>query len=104
MGREELNRIDQRLRNIQSKYADDPRTFKYAPTFGSATVDGLSLSPHEYWQPNCRLGYERHDRAGRGTPNSRNGSSPKRTATEIGEIDLAVPRDRAGTFEPVTGA
>ena len=48
------------------------------------------------------LGYERHAPAGRGTPNSRNGSSPKRVTTEVGEVDLRVPRDRAGTFEPVT--
>ena len=48
------------------------------------------------------LGYERNDPAGRGTPNSRNGSSPKRVKTDIGEVDLRVPRDRAGTFEPVT--
>ncbi len=48
------------------------------------------------------LGYERHAFEGRGTPNSRNGSSPKRLKTEIGEVDLRVPRDRAGTFEPVT--
>lgn len=48
------------------------------------------------------LGCERHDPSGRGTPNSRNGSSPKRVKTEVGEVDLRVPRDRAGTFEPVT--
>ena len=48
------------------------------------------------------LGYERHDPAGRGTPNSRNGSSPKRVKTDVGEVDLPVPRDRAGTLEPVT--
>ncbi|WP_420431788.1 IS256 family transposase [Candidatus Poriferisocius sp.] len=48
------------------------------------------------------LGYERHAPEGRGSGNSRNGSSPKRVTTEIGEIDLRVPRDRAGTFEPVT--
>ena len=48
------------------------------------------------------LGYERHAVEGRGTPNSRNGSTPKRVTTEIGEIDLAVPRDRSGTFEPAT--
>ena len=48
------------------------------------------------------LGYERHAVEGRGSGNSRNGSSPKRVTTEIGEIDLRVPRDRAGTFEPVT--
>ena len=48
------------------------------------------------------LGYERHAPEGRGTPNSRNGSTPKRVTTEIGEVDLRVPRDRAGSFEPVT--
>jgi putative transposase len=48
------------------------------------------------------LGYPPHDRAGRGTGNSRNGSYEKTVVTEIGEVDLRVPRDRAGTFEPVT--
>ncbi len=46
------------------------------------------------------LGYEKGDPAGRGSPNSRNGSTPKTLSTEVGEIPLAVPRDRAGTFEP----
>jgi putative transposase len=46
------------------------------------------------------LGYEKGDPAGRGSPNSRNGTSPKTLATEVGDVPLAVPRDRAGTFEP----
>src|SRR5688500_10094718 len=46
------------------------------------------------------LGYEKGDPAGRGSPNSRNGTTPKTLATEVGEIPLAVPRDRAGSFEP----
>src|SRR5918911_833669 len=46
------------------------------------------------------LGYEKGDPAGRGSPNSRNGSTPKTVATEVGDIGLATPRDRAGTFEP----
>src|SRR5882757_1862616 len=46
------------------------------------------------------LGYEKGDPAGRGSPNSRNGSSPKTVATEVGDVALAVPRDRAGSFEP----
>jgi putative transposase len=46
------------------------------------------------------LGYEKGDPAGRGSPNSRNGSSPKSLATEVGDVPLAVPRDRAGSFEP----
>jgi transposase-like protein len=48
----------------------------------------------------AHLGYEKHDPAGRGSGNSRNGSTPKRLLTEIGGIDLEVPRDRAGSFEP----
>jgi transposase-like protein len=33
-------------------------------------------------------------------PNHRNGATPKRVLTDAGDLDLAVPRDRAGTFAP----
>lgn len=46
------------------------------------------------------LGYDRYAPAGRGSGNSRNGTSPKTVRTEIGEVTVQVPRDRAGTFEP----
>lgn len=46
------------------------------------------------------LGYEKGDPAGRGTGNSRNGHSGKTVLTEDGEVDLEVPRDRNGSFEP----
>ena len=46
------------------------------------------------------LGYEKHDRAGHGSGNSRNGFSAKRLGTEVGDIDVATPRDRIGSFEP----
>lgn len=46
------------------------------------------------------LGYEKGDPAGRGSANSRNGSSAKTLATEVGPVPLAVPRDRDGSFEP----
>ena len=48
------------------------------------------------------LGYPPNDVAGRGSGNSRNGYSAKTVKTEIGEVDLRVPRDRAATFDPVT--
>lgn len=48
------------------------------------------------------LGYERHAVEGRGSGNSRNGTYPKTVVTEIGEVEVAVPRDRNGTFEPAT--
>jgi len=46
------------------------------------------------------LGYERGDPAGRGSGNSRNGTSPKTVHTDIGTVDLDVARDRNGDFEP----
>ncbi|QHC23741.1 IS256 family transposase [Streptomyces sp. GS7] len=46
------------------------------------------------------LGYEKHDRAGRGSGNSRNGTSPKTVLTDAGAATLDVPRDRDGSFEP----
>ena len=46
------------------------------------------------------LGYDKHDAAGRGSGNSRNGTSSKVLLTEAGAIDLDIPRDRNGDFEP----
>jgi putative transposase len=48
------------------------------------------------------LGYEHYDPAGRGSGNSRNGAYPKTVKTDVGPVRLSVPRDREGTFEPVT--
>jgi len=44
------------------------------------------------------LGYEKHDPAGRGSGNSRNGTVPKRIDTEVGPVGLDRPRDRNGSF------
>mgnify|MGYP000336023935 CR=1 FL=1 len=46
------------------------------------------------------LGYDKHDAAGRGSGNSRNGTRSKTVFTEIGQVDLDVPRDTNSTFEP----
>jgi putative transposase len=47
------------------------------------------------------LGYGRHEAVGKGSGNSRNGSTPKTVQTEVGPVDVKVPRDRAGTFSPM---
>ncbi|MEC5193148.1 putative transposase [Arthrobacter sp. MP_M7] len=48
------------------------------------------------------LGYEKHDAAGKETGNVRNGTRSKTVLTETtGPVVIDVPRDRAGTFEPV---
>lgn len=46
------------------------------------------------------LGYTKHDDAGKQTENRRNGHSPKTVRSEYGDMELAVPRDRDGEFEP----
>jgi putative transposase len=46
------------------------------------------------------VGYEHGDPAGRGSPNKRNGNTPKTVLTEVGPVPLDVPRDRNSTFEP----
>ncbi|GDY24026.1 IS256 family transposase [Verrucomicrobiota bacterium] len=46
------------------------------------------------------LGYDKHAAAGRGSGNSRNGTSPKTLKGEAGEVTIEVPRDRNGAFEP----
>jgi len=46
------------------------------------------------------LGYEKHDPEGRLSGNSRNGTSRKRLKGDFGEAEIAVPRDRNGTFTP----
>jgi len=46
------------------------------------------------------LGYSHGDPAGRNGANSRNGTRPKTVLTEVGPVQLAVPRDRDASFEP----
>ncbi len=53
---------------------------------------GAELSEH--------LGYEKGDPGGRGSGNSRNGYSSKTVLGDDGAIEIAVPRDRNGSFEP----
>src|SRR5581483_6496680 len=46
------------------------------------------------------LGYDKGERPAQPTGNHRNGTSPKTVSTEIGPVQIQVPRDRAGHFEP----
>jgi putative transposase len=47
------------------------------------------------------LGYDKHDPAGRGSGNSRNGTRAKTVFTEIGPVEIEVPRDTNSSFDPV---
>lgn len=46
------------------------------------------------------LGYTRYDYRNKDTENSRNGHSRKTMKTSAGDLEIAVPRDRNGEFEP----
>src|SRR5215467_11797712 len=46
------------------------------------------------------LGYEKNQAEGRGSGNSRNGKSRKKLKGDFGEVEIEVPRDREGEFEP----
>src|SRR5438034_2724678 len=46
------------------------------------------------------LGYEKNALEGRGSGNSRNGTSRKKLKGDFGEVEIEVPRDREGEFDP----
>ncbi len=46
------------------------------------------------------LGYDKHDAAGRNSGNSRNGTRVKTVLTDVGPVEVKVPRDVEGSFEP----
>ena len=57
---------------------------------------GLEVEMEEH------LGYEKHAVEGRDGGNSRNGTRSKKVITEVGPVEIDVPRDRDGSFEPKT--
>ncbi|WP_460716912.1 IS256 family transposase, partial [Microbispora hainanensis] len=46
------------------------------------------------------LGYDKHERGGSQTGNARNGTRTKTVITDVGPVEISVPRDRDATFEP----
>ena len=53
---EELERITRQLQVISTRYSNDPAQLNFPSAFGSATVEGLSLTPIEYFRRNCYIG------------------------------------------------
>lgn len=47
------------------------------------------------------LGYTKYSPQGKNTGNSRNGKTPKTIKNDNGQIDLEIPRDRNGSFDPI---
>ena len=63
-------------------------------TIAEFMEDGLEVELSE------ALGYSKYDYKHKETENSRNGHSSKKLRTSYGEVDVSIPRDRKGEFEP----
>ena len=79
------------LSNVSSM-EDIQNLFK--ETIAEFMEDGLDVELSE------ELGYSKYDYKNKDTDNSRNGHSPKTLRTSFGTVDVSVPRDRKGEFEP----
>src|SRR5436309_10727688 len=86
--------LDQLLANYEKPedLTGDDGLFKQLKKALIERALGAELTEH--------LGSEKGDPAGRGRGNSRNGTSSKTVLTDAGEVELSIPRDLAGTFEP----
>lgn len=76
-----------------SSMADIQKLFK--DTIAEFMENGLDAELDE------ELGYSRYDYKNKDTDNSRNGHSGKTLKTSFGEVEIDVPRDRKGDFDPV---
>ena len=88
--REKIRELLQ-LSNVSSM--EDIHTL-FKETIAEFMEDGLDAELTE------ELGYSKYDYRNKETENSRNGHSSKRLRTSCGDIDVSVPRDRKGEFEP----
>jgi len=76
--------------------AASKRSSRSARSLLSTSNNSAGLSPR------CPLGHEKHRAPEGGAINIRNGTRPKTVLTDAaGQVEIEVPRDRAGTFEPV---
>lgn len=96
---------DAELAGLAEQLVDAARTDGVALTGPGGLLTGLVqrvLQASLETELSDHLGYERHAVEGRRSGNSRNGHFPKTVRTEVGDVQIKVPRDRNGTFEPVT--
>lgn len=88
-----------KLKALVSELAKEIKTEK---DLGSLTQELVKLTVETALNAELdeHLGYTKHHPAGRGSGNSRNGTTPKRLKGQHGEVAIEAPRDRQGSFEP----
>lgn len=93
---EELERkakVRELMRELDIKDMSDINAL-FKEFVGDVLENGLEAELDE------ELGYSRYDYRNKDTDNSRNGHSTKTMKTSFGEVEIDVPRDRKGEFEP----
>ena len=78
--------------------------------FGAKTADEAQEALRQIMGPtieamlraelDAHLGYASNDKGSKATANRRNGYTPKCVRGAVGEVEISVPKDRVGTFEP----
>jgi len=92
--RERRQKLTALLQELEVNSVDDIHTL-YKEMIGTVLTNGLE------GELDSELGYTKYDYRNKTTDNSRNGHSGKTLKTSFGEIDIEVPRDRKGEFDPV---
>jgi transposase-like protein len=90
---------EDKLKALVSELAKDIKTEK---DLGALTQQLVKLTVETALNAEMdeHLGYGKHDPAGRGSGNNRNGTSAKRLKGQHGEVSIDTPRDRNGSFDP----
>jgi len=89
----------EKLKELAAELAKDIKTEKDLNAL-SAELLKLTVETALSAEMEEHLGYAKHEAKGRGSGNSRNGSTPKRLKGDHGEIEIHTPRDRDSSFEP----
>jgi putative transposase len=87
-------KVEEKLRNVKS-LSDLTGSNGVIQEIIKGTVERILKAEQE-----AHLGYEPYKKGELETENSRNGFSRKKMKTSSGEVEIEIPRDRKGTFEP----
>ncbi|MGH8399246.1 MAG: IS256 family transposase [Gammaproteobacteria bacterium] len=90
---------ENKLKTLAAELAKHVKTEKDLGNL-SALLTKLTVETALNAELDDHLGYEKHAPAGRNSGNSRNGKSAKTLKGQHGEVQIEVPRDRNGSFEP----
>lgn len=91
----DVSKVEEKLKNVKS-LSDLTGSNGVIQEIIKGTVERILKAEQE-----AHLGYEPYKKGEKSPDNSRNGYSKKTMKTSSGEVEIEVPRDRKGTFEPV---